>query len=585
MPLPTNRVGRLNLATPSTWTLQLFVGLLLWAGASMPGPAHLGSHGHPVQFAVVPIVFNTGAAILPAILGPLTNFFSVLLSPRALSHFLKRHWRVTGVIAAAVGLTVFAGVSLVRAASALRASAPASTVQIDWARVAEDLIAQARLHESAEASAATIKPVPQSPGLVTIDAADSPTDNGRETANSGASRVPLTNTGSNAGLKPLWSFSPEDSLFLGRPAVFGRRIYVSANQTDLGGYTGLLASLDIDTGKPIWQVTEIGKDALPPFFSSPAVTADGKYVVIGQGLHQDRNASLLCFEAATGKLHWAVKTPLHIESSPAIFGDIAVVGAGAVEGGDGRAVGDPGYVFAVRISDGQQLWKQAVNDPESSPVFDDTGIVYIGSGFNGKAVLALRSNSDEELQAQKLERVVWRTSLAYPITAPVTVAGDLVVVGGGNGDMVHSDRNPQGLVVALNRKTGDLVWQARFEDAILGRIAVRDGMLLCPLRTGEIAAVAVSSGHVLWRSRVSGTAPLLAGGALTAERAYVVSSDGYLAAFSISTGKLLEKIYLNDQAKPGTGLSIASPLLVSNRIFVGSETGGLRAILASQETP
>jgi outer membrane protein assembly factor BamB len=582
--VPTNDAGRLNLAMAST-RVQVLAGSLLWiAAASRLGLPQGGSSDHHVQFAVVPIIFNTGAAVLPAILGPLTNFFSVLLSPRALRHFLRRRWRLTSVIAATVSLVALAGVSLSRA-SASHAPAPASTVQIDWARVAEDLIAQARLHESTDVGAAIVSPHRDLPEPVAIDAADPSARASREAANPTASPGGLTGDGSNGGLKPLWRFAPEGSLFLGRPAVFGRRIYVSANQTDLGGYTGLLASLDIDTGKPIWQVTELGKDALPPFFSSPAVTPDGKYVVIGQGLHQDRNASLLCFEAATGKLLWAVKTPLHIESSPVVVGDLAVVGAGAVEGSDGRAVGDPGYVFAVRISDGQQLWKQAVNDPESSPAVDENGIVYIGSGFNGRAVLALRSNSDEDLQAQQLERVVWRTPLAYPVTAPVTLAGDLVIVGGGNGDMVHSDKNPQGLVVALNRTTGEVVWQTKFEDTILGRIAVRDGVLLCPLRTGELAAVAVMSGNVLWRSRVSGTAPLLAGGALTSERAYVVSSDGYLAAFSVSTGKLLDKIYLNDQAKPGTGLSISSPLLVSNRIFVGSETGGLRAILAPQEVP
>ena len=61
----------------------------------------------------------------------------------------------------------------------------------------------------------------------------------------------------------------------------------------------------------------------------------------------------LCFDTASGmRLRWAVKTPLHIESSPAIFGDMAVVGAGAIEGSDGKPTGDPGFVFAVRISDG-----------------------------------------------------------------------------------------------------------------------------------------------------------------------------------------------------------------------------------------
>jgi len=518
------------------------------------------------DLAVVPIIINTGAALFPTIMAFLANIAAVVFNPKALSRMLRLHWRLAAAATASLALAAFVGVPLLRPAPLSRNAARAGTVaatQINWAKVAEDLIAQEKLHQTDTvpvmvASAATNTVAVETPHVASVGGT------------------------SPAGLTPLWSFQPEDGLFLGTPAIAGNRIYVSANQTDLGGYTGLLASLDFDTGKPIWQVTEIGKNALPPFFSSPAVTADGKYVVIGQGLHQDRDASLLCFETATGKLHWAAKTPLHIESSPAIFGDMAVVGAGAIEGGDGKAIGDPGFVFAVRISDGKQLWKQAVNDPESSPAIDSGGIVYIGSGFNGQAVVALRSNSDEELQAQKLSRIVWRTPLAYPITAPVTLSGDLVIVGGGNGDMVHSANNPQGLVVALNRKTGQIVWQTKFEDSVLGRIVVRDGMMICPLRTGEVAALAVADGHVLWRSRVSGTAPVLVGGALTKDRAYMVSDDGYLVAFAASTGKMLEKVYLNEQGKPGSGLSLSSPQVVGNRIIVGSETGGLRTLVGAE---
>ena len=50
--------------------------------------------------------------------------------------------------------------------------------------------------------------------------------------------------------------------------------------------------------------------------------ADGKYLVIGQGLHDDVDCSLLCFRASDGKLHWSIETRLHIESSPAIFEDL-----------------------------------------------------------------------------------------------------------------------------------------------------------------------------------------------------------------------------------------------------------------------
>ena len=535
------------------------VGLLLFIGAMTPSGCASGTNAAtgctfaktrpdraPVpDLAVVPIIINTGAALFPTIMAFLANIAAVVFNPKALGRFLRLRWRLVTAATASLALVAVVGIPLLRSTPVSRTAARAGTVpagQINWAKVAEDLIAQEKLHQTIAApemvAAASVNAMPfDTPaGPPAIQRQDSPP------APSNAGTSP-------AGLTPLWSFQPEDGLFLGMPAIVGKRIYVSANQTDLGGYTGLLASLDFDTGKPIWQVTEIDKQALPPFFSSPAVTADGKYLVIGQGLHQDRNSSLLCFETATGKLHWAVKTPLHIESSPAIFGDMAVVGAGAIEGNDGKPVGDPGFVFAVRISDGKQLWKQAVNDPESSPAIDSAGIVYIGSGFNGQAVVALRSGSDDELQTQKLNRIVWRTPLAYPITAPVTLSGELVIVGGGNGDMVHSDKNPQGLVVALNRKTGQIVWQAKFEDSVLGRVVVRDKMMIAPLRTGEVAALAVTDGHILWRSRVSGTAPVLVGGALTKERAYVVSSDGYLVAFAASTGKMLEKVYLNDQAQ------------------------------------
>lgn len=536
------------------------------------------------DLAVVPIVINAGAALFPTIMAFLANIAAVLFNPKALGKFLRLHWRMVSAATVSLALIVFVGVPLLRPAPLSHATVrgSAQTEQINWVKVAEELIAQEKLHQTAAPPAlvASATPTPQPTASTPINA-PAPAPNLKTKSGLDFTRAHSTGGTSPSGLTPLWSFQPEDGIFLGMPAIVGNRVYVSANQTDLGGYTGLFASLDYDTGKPLWQVTEIDKQPLPPFFSDPAVTPDGKYVVVGQGLHQDRNSSLLCFEAATGKLHWAVKTTLHIESSPAIFGDMAIVGAGAIEGNDGRAVGDPGFVFAVRISDGKQLWKQAVNDPESSPAIDEDGNVYIGSGFNGQAVVALRSAFDEELQAKKLTRVVWRTPLAWPITAPVTLAGDLVIVGGGNGDMVHSAKSPQGLVVALNRKTGQIVWQQKFEDAVLGSIATNSTIAIAPLRTGEIAALALTDGHILWRSRVSGAAPVLVGAALTKDRAYAASSDGYLVAFATATGKMEEKVYLNSQQKAGTGLSLSSPQIIGNRLIVGSETGGLRAFVGS----
>ena len=234
---------------------------------------------------------------------------------------------------------------------------PGAAVHCDWAKVAEEIIARQE-REKASIPPATA-PQPLNPRRIPPGA--------------GAGFFPLLLSGRavSAAAPAAVVLPPRGHDVSFQPCVAGKRIFAAGCQTDLGGYTGLLACIDSETGKPLWQVTQLAGEDLRPFFSSPALTSDGKYLVIGQGLHSDRDCSLLCFEAETGRLHWAVKTPLHVESSPAILGNMAVVGAGAIEGPDGKAVGDPGFVLAVRIDDGQVLWRQPVNDPESSPAIDD----------------------------------------------------------------------------------------------------------------------------------------------------------------------------------------------------------------------
>jgi outer membrane protein assembly factor BamB len=530
-------------------------------------------------FAVIPIVINGGVAALPAIVAAVASVAAILFKPRALMQLLRSRWLLSSVLLGGLILFMVAAMGWRRAGSGVRRAGRIESHEagrIDWAKVAEDIIAQERVRQASGNLAEQAVDSAASAGG-TILAAQGSLPSGWQDF----SRTHYRGGPSPAGLNPLWSFKPEGTVFFGVPAIVGKRIFAAGCQADLGAYTGLLACLDFDTGKPLWQTTESGQEPLRPFFSSPAVTPDGKYLVIGQGLHQDRDCSLLCFDTATGQQVWAVKTPLHIESSPAIYGDMAVVGAGAIEGDDGKAVGDPGFVLAVHIPDGKLLWKQPVNDPESSPAIDENGTVFIGSGCNGQAVVAIRSQPGEELQTKKLDRIAWRTASSQPMLAPVTLAGNVVIAAGGNGDYVHSGRSPQGLVMALERQTGKVLWQTPLDDAVLAAVACQDGMLICPVRNGEVVALALGDGRILWRSRVGGNAPVLAGCAVTPDRIYAVSSDGYLAALANGDGKVLEKFCLNDQSQPGTGLSLSSPQVLDNRILVGSETGGLRCLQGS----
>jgi outer membrane protein assembly factor BamB len=509
--------------------------------------------------AVVPIFMSAGAAVLPTVMAACATVVAVAFKPRELVRLCRQKPRMMGgvgvVLAVVVTLVTW---FMVRPAQGRTVGPQAVVKQTDWARVAQDIIEQEPLHKvkagsGGQAGAARTRKTVQEFTRAYFAGGASPTK-----------------------LAPAWNFRPEGTLFIAVPTVNGKRIYVAGCQADLGNYLGLLACLDAETGKPVWQVTDLRDDFLKPFFSSPVVTGDGKYMLIGQGLHEDKNCELLCLETATGKVVWTAKTALHIESSPAIYGDMVVVGAGAIEGKDGRPTGDPGYVFATRIADGKELWRQAVNDPESAPVIDEEGMVYIGSGFNGAAVVALRSETDEELKAKGLERVAWKTPVAYPVTGPLTLAGDVVIAGGGNSDLVHSNRNAKGQVVALDKKTGKVLWQVTVDDAVLGAMACRDGVVLCPSRTGEIVALSLKDGGIVWRTRISGNAPCIAGCAFTDKLIYAVSSDGYLAVLDPKTGRIQEKVFVNDKAKPGTGLMMGAPQVFGGRVLVPTETGGLR---------
>jgi outer membrane protein assembly factor BamB len=530
-------------------------------------------------FAIVPIFTGAGVALLPTIVAAVASVAAVAMKPREMFRLCRRRPATVAVAVVCCLLAVVSCQWLIAGSQRAKTDnrqitdnrqLPTDNRQLttasrcDWAKVAEDLIA--REHAG---KAPTV--------LAGVSRSDAPLVLGHD-----FSRCSYDGGPSPVRLNPLWSFRPEETMFLSSPVVAGNRVFAAGCQNDLGGYTGLLACIDADSGKPLWQVTQAGDEPLRPFFSSPALSCDGKYLVIGQGLHTDRDCSLLCLDAATGRLRWAVKTTLHIESSPAIFRDMVVVGAGAIEGPDGKPVGDPGFVLAVRLEDGKEFWRQPVNDPESAPAVDESGTVYIGSGFNGNAVVAIRGDSEEQLRAKKLDRIAWRTPIELPATCPITLAEDLVIAGAGNSDVVHSNRNARGLVVAMDRKTGAIRWQVSFADAVLGAIACRDGIVICPSRTGEVTALAVRDGSVLWRTRVSGSAPVLAGCALTGRRVYAVASDGYLAVLDPKSGSVLEKQYLNDQAKPGTGLTLSGPRIVRGRVFVGSETGGLCCLVGSE---
>lgn len=503
--------------------------------------------------AVVPILVNAGAAVLPTVFTALCAVFAIILRPREWVRICREKPRIAVAAIAIAGAFILVLWAFPRKSATRHEGADA----MDWARVALEIIQREQASPLAPFALET---------------------RGDVAFRSDASRCGFDGGSVPQNLRPLWAFKQPAASFLSSPTVVGKRLYCASFMVDVSGDFGSIFCLDAESGRLIWQVEKIDGTDIRGVFSSPAITADGKYLIIGEGLHFDDGCRLICLEAETGKLHWKIDVPKnHIEGSPVIQGDIVVAGAGAIERANHLPPADPGYVLGVRISDGKMLWRNDVIDPESSPAIAADGVAYIGSGVAGNEIVALRIESDAVLDVKKLDRILWRAATPYPATGDATLVGDLVLIGTGLGDFVNSMPHPAGAVLALDRHTGVLRWKKELGDAVLGPIAVRDGKAICPVRNGKVVALDVASGRELWSWTSGNHAPVLAGAAFGGERIFVVSNDGFLAVLNANDGRLIEKHFLNDETESAKqGLSFSSPTIARGRLFVGSETGGLR---------
>lgn len=507
--------------------------------------------GFVPSLGVVPILVNVATPLLPAVLAGLAGALSLLARPRELLRLFSRRPRPFLAVAGVVGIGFGVWCVTARTATAARA-------ETDWAAVAREILEQRAAGTGELTFASTGKLNRREFGGSRYDGGVAP-----------------------ERLAPAWSFKKEATMFLSSPAIAGDRIFGASALLDVGGGYGSIFCLDARTGERLWEVEQIDGRDVKAIYSSPVLSEDARSVIVGEGLHFDENCALICLDAATGQLRWRTPTPLHLESSPAVFGDRVIVGAGAIEPPGHAPARKDGFVLCVRISDGVELWRHPVIDPESSPAIAEDGTVFIGSGIGGNAIVALRSEPDAELLDQS--RLVWQTPAPYPVTGPITIAGNLILAAAGRGDLVRRSSEPAGAVLALDRQTGRVVWQTELDDAVLGGLAAGDGLAICPVRNGELVALDLRDGRVVWRQRFAGNAPLLSSPVLAGGRVYAVSGDGVLAVLEARDGRIIEKHLLNSAESPGRqALSLSSPLVAGGRVFVGSETGGLRCFATRQ---
>ena len=134
-----------------------------------------------------------------------------------------------------------------------------------------------------------------------------------------------------------------------------------------------------------------------------------------------------------------------------------------------------------------------------------------------------------------------------------------------------------GVVMAINRDSGDVEWRDRTDDMISGAVGAGYGMVLYGTREAEVVALEQISGRELWRSTVSSevvSAPQSNGRIVALQ-----TVDGKLVALDASTG---EQRWIYETTIPALTLRGSSkPVFAGNTVLAGFANGMVAAINAN----
>lgn len=375
-----------------------------------------------------------------------------------------------------------------------------------------------------------------------------------------------------------WTWTRGGAGYYASPAVVGNRVYVASAALGMFGGSGAILCFDADTGGLVWQGAPEGFRAT---FSSPSIS--GRRLVCGEGLHDTRDARVVCLDLAPGregKVLWTYPTKSHVECAPVIADGRVYIGAGD----DGYYCFDlePGPDGNARVR--WHLPGEKYPDAETSLAVHD-GKVYAGLGLGGKALCILDADTGEELK---------RLPTPYPVFSPPAIDGGKLYLGMGNGDYVNSAEEarkktlerlraegktsaeveaaktalgPGGEVWCIDLATREVEWTVKVPRTVLGAVAVAGDALYFGSRDGCLYALD-RKGRPL--GKWDAHAPIVTSPAVTDEHVYVMTDAGTLYGLARAT---LEPVW---EAAVGTEpLFISSPTVARGRVYVGTEKDGL----------
>lgn len=274
-----------------------------------------------------------------------------------------------------------------------------------------------------------------------------------------------------------------------------------------------LYALDARTGATKWTV-DLGRDLGPENYwdfynSSPTPFGTTLYVGSGDG-------HVRAIDSNSGNVEWSYDAGARVRSTPAVTEDLVVFGTKA------------GYVMAVDRKTGAFRWKFATDgvNHKFADKQNDTTSVYASPTIAGNVVVI--GGRDGQIYGIDLNTGAKKWQTTHD-------GGSWILSAATENGIVYIASGSAFIVQAANAQTGAEVWRYKTKSAIFGAPTIAGNAVLVEDMSGTLTAIDRTSGKLLWEFRMNdlslGT-PTIADGIV-----YASSDAGVLYALDTSTQK------------------------------------------------
>ncbi len=276
---------------------------------------------------------------------------------------------------------------------------------------------------------------------------------------------------------------------------------------------------------------------------NPAV-ADGRVYTA------DHKGEVIAYNSKSGRHAWEINLRTPITSGPVVRGGLVLLGTGQ------------GEIIALNKQTGDTLWKKSVhNEVLAAPELANNKVI---AKTVAGTVFALNAYTGEEL---------W----VYDHGAPSLQLRASSTVGIEDGRVVAGFAD--GKVTVLSLDTGKVLWTKTVAvprgSAAVERMVdvdadpiIHQGIIYVASYQGNIAALTLSSGQLLWQHTLSA----FAGMTIKGNRLFVSDAKSHVWAFNRNTG---EVIWQQDKLD---ARAITAPVIMGKAIVVGDKKGYLHWI-------